>query len=239
MTEINEHDGRNPSAPQHTESDAATPTTTSQAPDPRAEGAPGWGVPLPRPTVSRSGGRAHLPRGASAPRNLRRARLGRNHLSRTSPARRRRARMGGATAETNGLAQWGESRISPAAHRRRAKNEAMTLIEIMIVIIIMALIATAVSFAILPQFKKAKIKQTRTDAGTVRSAASLYLGESTSGGCPTVTDLVSGQYLDKGVRKKDAWNNDFQINCDGDNVTVVSAGPDGQMGNEDDIRVGD
>lgn len=132
-----------------------------------------------------------------------------------------------------------ERAVRRLRRRKHRHQEAMTLIEIMIVIIIMALIATAVSLAILPQFKKAKIKQTRTDATTVRSAASLYFADSTSGDCPTVADLVSSHDLDKGVRTTDAWDHDFQINCDGDNVTVVSAGPDGQMGDQDDIKVGD
>ena len=32
-----------------------------------------------------------------------------------------------------------------------------------------------------------------------------------------------------------AWDNDFRIECQGDDVTVHSAGPDGSPGTEDDI----
>ena len=46
----------------------------------------------------------------------------------------------------------------------------MTLIEIMVVMVIMALVATAAGFAILPQLQKAKIKQTSSDAKAMASA---------------------------------------------------------------------
>ncbi|MCA9531391.1 MAG: type II secretion system protein GspG [Myxococcales bacterium] len=123
-----------------------------------------------------------------------------------------------------------------AAHGPRARVEGMTLVEIMIVIIIMALIAAAVGIAVLPQLKKARIKTTHTDAQSVRSAVTIYLSENPDKDCPTMDDLVQGQYLDKTKRTADAWNTPFKIECDGDNVAVVSAGPDKQFGTEDDIE---
>ena len=113
--------------------------------------------------------------------------------------------------------------------------EGMTLVEIMIVVIIMAIIATGVSVAVLPQFEKAKIKSTRTDAQAVRAAVTMYLADNASGDCPTTEDLVEGSYLDKSKKTVDAWDRDFAIECDGGEVTVTSAGPDGEMGTEDDI----
>ncbi len=120
--------------------------------------------------------------------------------------------------------------------RRRLRREAMTLVEIMVVVIIMALIATAVGVAVLPSLKKSQVKNTRTDAQAVRAAVTMYLAENPGEDCPTVDDLLEGGYLDKGRRTTDAWDNDFQIECEGDNVVVISAGPDGQFGTEDDIE---
>lgn len=124
-------------------------------------------------------------------------------------------------------------RIRRALRRRR--EEGMTLVEIMIVVIIMALIATAVGVAVLPRLKQARIDSTRTDAQSVRSAAVMYVSENPGGDCPSVADLVDGGYLDSSRRTADAWDNDFSIECEGDDVVVVSAGPDGEMGTEDDI----
>jgi general secretion pathway protein G len=113
-------------------------------------------------------------------------------------------------------------------------REAMTLIEIMVVMVIMALVATAAGFAILPALKRAKIKQTSGDAKAVASAAELWLSDHDN--CPTVQELVTEKILDQKKNTKDSWGHDFSIECDQDGVTVRSAGPDEQMGTQDDIQ---
>lgn len=119
---------------------------------------------------------------------------------------------------------------------RRSRRAGMTLVEIMIVVIIMALIATAVGVAVLPQMKRARVEQTRSDAQQVQSAAVLYLGQEAGADCPAVSDLVEAGVLDRSRRTTDAWDHEFSIECEGDDVYVSSAGPDGQPGTEDDIR---
>ena len=114
------------------------------------------------------------------------------------------------------------------------RREAMTLIEIMIVLVIMGLVATAASFAIIPQLQKAKIKQTSVDAKKMAAAAEMYMAESDD--CPTVDDLVSSKIIKATTNTKDAWDNDFQIDCDEDGAVARSPGPDGNMGSEDDIE---
>ncbi len=118
---------------------------------------------------------------------------------------------------------------------RRRRQEGMTLVEIMIVVIIMALIATAVGVAVLPRLNQARVDSTRTDAQSVRSAAVMFVSEN-PGECPNMDDLTGGGYLDSTRRTTDAWDNGFAIDCEGDDVLVTSAGPDGEMGTEDDIQ---
>jgi general secretion pathway protein G len=110
----------------------------------------------------------------------------------------------------------------------------MTLVEIMIVVIIMALIATAVGIAVLPQFTKAKEKTAESDVQTIDSAVQLYIMHG-GNDCPTVEDLLEDGSLEEGKNTVDPWNNDYVIECDGDNITVISSGADGQPGTEDDI----
>lgn len=124
-------------------------------------------------------------------------------------------------------------RTSPVARRRRS---GMTLVEIMIVVIIMALIATAVGVAVLPQLRRARVDATRSDAQQMQSAAILYLGQEPGADCPAVTDLVEAGVIDRTKRTTDAWDHEFVVECEGDDVYVISSGPDGQMGTEDDIR---
>lgn len=121
------------------------------------------------------------------------------------------------------------------ARKRRARAQAgMTLIEIMIVMVIMALIAAGAGFAIVPQLTKAKIKSTQQDGKAIAAAAEMYMAEEK--GCPSVEKLVEMKILNKKNHTKDAWDNDFTIECDEDGPVVRSAGPDGQMGNDDDIE---
>lgn len=117
---------------------------------------------------------------------------------------------------------------------RRRRREGMTLVEIMIVMAIIALIAGAAGFALIPQFTKAKVKQTSADAKTIASAAELYMSENDD--CPSVDQLVSSKTLKSTVSTKDAWGNDFAVECNEDGAVVRSAGPDEQMGSEDDIQ---
>lgn len=125
-------------------------------------------------------------------------------------------------------------RSTRARARRSRKTSGMTLIEIMIVMVIMALVATAAGFAIIPQLNKAKIKQSSTDAKAVAAASEMYMAEHDD--CPSMDQLLSEKIMAKDKNTKDAWGNDFSIECDDDGATVRSAGPDEQMGSEDDIQ---
>ncbi|QQR89517.1 MAG: type II secretion system protein GspG [Myxococcales bacterium] len=118
--------------------------------------------------------------------------------------------------------------------QHQSSLEGMTLVEIMVVMAIIALVAAGVGFALIPQFNKAKIKQTTADVQTVRSAAIIWLSDNT--GCPSVGELIENKFLDQGARTQDAWGNDFRIECTSDDIEVSSGGPDGEFGTEDDIK---
>ncbi len=127
--------------------------------------------------------------------------------------------------------------INTDLRRRLAKDsrlEGMTLIEIMIVITIFAMIAGGVAVALLPRLEEARIKSTKADAQSLRSAVMLYVADNPRG-CPTVEDLVNDRYLDGSRRTTDAWDTEFQISCEDGDIAVVSAGPDGEFSTEDDI----
>jgi general secretion pathway protein G len=116
----------------------------------------------------------------------------------------------------------------------RRRQQGMTLIEIMIVMVIMALVAAGAGFAIVPQLQKAKIKSTQQDAKSIAAAAEMYMAENKD--CPTVQKLLDQKILNKKNHTKDAWDNEFAIECDDDGAVVKSGGPDGQLGNDDDIE---
>ena len=125
---------------------------------------------------------------------------------------------------------------------RRIRQEAMTLVEIMIVVIIMALIATAVGVAVVPRMLKAREERTKADAQAIYSAVTMYIVENPGGECPAINDLVEGGFLDRSKSTNDAWDRPFAITCEVENIVVSSTGGDGQAGTEDDItteRMGD
>jgi general secretion pathway protein G len=126
------------------------------------------------------------------------------------------------------------TRAAKRNQRNRRRQQGMTLIEIMIVMVIMALVAAGAGFAIVPQLQKAKIKSTQQDAKSIAAAAEMYMAENKD--CPTVQKLLDQKILNKKNHTKDAWDNDFAIECDDDGAVVKSGGPDGQLGNDDDIE---
>lgn len=75
----------------------------------------------------------------------------------------------------------------------------------------------------------------RTDAHALRSAVLLYWGSEPGRlrHCPTTTDLLASGTIDGTRTTTDPWGTPFRIVCDGDDVRVVSAGPDGVFGADD------
>jgi prepilin-type N-terminal cleavage/methylation domain-containing protein len=107
----------------------------------------------------------------------------------------------------------------------------MTLIEVMVVVFIMAILATAVAAAVIPQIEKARIEQTTMDCRTVRAVAQQWIAENR--GCPRFEELA----LDRAQRRTDAWDHPFAVECEPDGAIVSSRGPDGEPDTPDDIRV--
>ena len=119
---------------------------------------------------------------------------------------------------------------------RALTERGMTLIEIMIVVIIMAMIATGVAVAVIPQFNESRKNAAKSDVAAIRTAVQLYIVQN-PGKCPTVEDLKEARVLDPKKRTVDPWENEFVINCNEDEPVVKSLGPNGQDDGdgEDDI----
>ena len=82
-----------------------------------------------------------------------------------------------------------------------------------------------------------RLHQARIDIRVIRQAASAWQLGRSRGNCPSLDDLVQERFLDEGVPRLDPWNRPYLIECDGPDVTVTSAGPDGAAGTADDVRV--
>ena len=110
----------------------------------------------------------------------------------------------------------------------RAAERGMTLIEIMIVILIMAMIATGVSIAVTQRLESARESDARIGACTIGNAVTMYMAEHPRK-CPSLEDLKDG-YLEAARGTQDPWEQDYVIDCSDKMPDVYSVGPDGQGG---------
>lgn len=123
------------------------------------------------------------------------------------------------------------------ARRRRLRREGMTLIEIMIVVVIMAMIAGAAGLGVMNAKKTVDLDLARTTARSIASACEAYLMSTRGAECPTVTELSEAHVLKRGTDPNDPWGNAYAIECDGVEINVRSAGPDEAMDTKDDIAL--
>ena len=118
--------------------------------------------------------------------------------------------------------------------RRQRRREGMNLIEVMVAMVIMAMVGTAVAVGAKKAWDNARKRETATRARTLQQVVTGYLLEPDHD-CPSVGELLASNAIDNTTDPNDAWGNAFTIECQEDTVHVHSAGPDENMGTEDDI----
>jgi len=119
----------------------------------------------------------------------------------------------------------------------RAASRGVTLVEVLIVLAIMAIIAGGATALVFPRLKESRVKQAVLSAGVIKTAAQAYqqLDNAGSDSCPTIKELVDSKQLDA-KKTDDPWGQPFKIHCEGDEISVVSAGADKKEGSPDDIK---
>jgi general secretion pathway protein G len=123
--------------------------------------------------------------------------------------------------------------LERAAARRQTAG--VTLVEVLIVVAIMAMLASGVTFAILPKYKEAQISTARTSARVMRRAVQDWQRVNNEVVCPTTSQLVEGKHLDSGTELDDPWGQPWTLSCTDEEVFVQSNGPDKKQGTADDI----
>lgn len=125
---------------------------------------------------------------------------------------------------------------------RRASERGMTLIEIMVVIVIMALIATAVGVNVIGQQKEANVRKAKTDVANIASQG-VDAYKVMRGRYPSTEEglqiLVQEGFLkpnSEGGKLLDPWKQEYLYLFPGqahpDAYDVKSYGADGQAGGE-------
>lgn len=118
---------------------------------------------------------------------------------------------------------------------RQQIRRGFTLLEIVIVVMIIALIATLILPNVMGRFFKSQRKITEAQVEKVKTQVSLYILDKDLGGLPDdfeLSDLVSGGYLGEDDLL-DPWRNPFEVINDGNTFYVVSYGDGGEPGGEE------
>lgn len=134
-------------------------------------------------------------------------------------------------------------------HSRRGRAPAgFTLIELLLVMVILGILAAVVVPKLVGRTDQAKIAAAKTDVSNISSALDAY--EIDNGAFPTseqgLNALVENPgglttwkhpYISK-VPKADPWGHPYIYRCPGNNgkdYDLLSGGPDGHEGGDDDI----
>jgi len=116
-----------------------------------------------------------------------------------------------------------------------------TLIEMLLVVAILAVLATIVAVRTIGVTGGAKKQATITGIEVIKTAIARF--EMDIGRLPkNLEELViegdenwPGPFLDSTEVPRDGWNNEFTYEIKGKRVVITSPGPDGQIGTGDDI----
>ncbi|RUM43161.1 MAG: type II secretion system protein GspG [Desulfurobacterium sp.] len=129
------------------------------------------------------------------------------------------------------------------------RRRGFTLIELMVVIVILGLLAALVAPKFLKRGEEAKVTTTEVQMKNIEQALKLYklhnsFYPTTEQGLKALVEKPEedpvpknwkGPYMEK--IPKDAWGNDFIYISDGKQFNLISPGPDGEEGTEDDMKV--
>jgi general secretion pathway protein G len=123
--------------------------------------------------------------------------------------------------------------------RARGTSRGVSLVEVLIVVAIMAIIASMVTLVAFPELKRARVRTAALSGKAVRQAALLYREVDLEGDrsrCPTVDELVAAGKLDKKT-SADPWHSRYALGCEDEgDIRAVSPGGDRVIRTPDDVR---
>ena len=124
-----------------------------------------------------------------------------------------------------------------------AAKRGFTLVELLVVVAILGILGAIGMQGVTGHIEKTRKTAAKTGVDTIKGAITNYMIDKKKSTPPNDLKVLidsSGDdepFLDGGEGALvDPWDNDYKLEVKGKKFVVISAGPDGQFGNEDDIR---
>ncbi|HEY1959652.1 MAG TPA: type II secretion system protein [Polyangiaceae bacterium] len=124
-------------------------------------------------------------------------------------------------------------RVAPFVNK--ALQRGVTLVEILIVLAIVGLIAGGIAVYAVPKFQQAQKDSAKNSLKALHAVAEAWRANHGTD-CPTPQLLKEQKELSASSDTNDPWGDPYKIQCDDDNTTVISFGPDKKEGTQDDIK---
>jgi hypothetical protein len=128
--------------------------------------------------------------------------------------------------------------VKPDRRTRSRRERGVALVEVLFGVVAVRILAALWGF-LFPAFVKPKLDAAVIETDTIRAAIELYRNvDASDSACPTLDDLVAAKKLGASATE-DPWGVPYVIHCgEGDEIRVLSNGPDRQPGSPDDIHDG-
>ena len=124
-------------------------------------------------------------------------------------------------------------------HMKNRMNEGFTLVELLMVVCILGILYAGARLVLGGQDQKARIETTRGSINTIEQACQIYSMQHNGKMPENLKQLTEGTDDEPGLLKEsalvDSWGTEFQYERKGRKIKIVSAGPDFEMGTDDDL----